>query len=180
MSAIFQARNTPRSSSGGRSKGQNVAEARRARERKIAEAALARQVAVDQRRQRKQSLARRGGKDRSWWEQEGRQRKDSVLLGTDSGSGVEKIERVATAPSVRARARSPSVALIMEEREDGLPAGSRSDMEMEMDTGTAMKELGRKASAGTTSPGHRPVVITGGDEDVSALEDPPVAKQIQE
>ena len=55
---------------------------------------------------RKRSLAQRGGRDRSWWEVEGRWRRDSVLLGTETGkagssSGSGSGEKVGNGSSGR-------------------------------------------------------------------------------
>ena len=87
----------PRGNSGmAKPKGERVAEARAARERRNAERAHARAQREDTQRKRKASYARRGGSDKSWWEVEGRKRKDSVLLGTDQPGETSRKDSEAT------------------------------------------------------------------------------------
>ena len=65
----------------GKSRGEMIAEARAARHRRELEASLARESHEERKKQRKDSALRRDGADRSWWEVEGRRRKDSIWLG---------------------------------------------------------------------------------------------------
>ena len=70
----------------GKSRAETIAEARAARHRRELEKETAREGQEERQRQRKQSILRRGGADRSWWEVEGRKRKDSVLLGLENNN----------------------------------------------------------------------------------------------
>lgn len=74
----------------GKSRGERIAEARAARHRRDLEESIAREGQEERQRQRKDSALRRDGADRSWWEVEGRQRNDSVLLGLDQESSSSK------------------------------------------------------------------------------------------
>ena len=77
----------------GKSRTEMIAEARAARERRDLEMEGMRREWEMTQRKRKESLDRRGGRlDRSWWEVEGRQRADSVLLGTDGPISDEHVE----------------------------------------------------------------------------------------
>ena len=83
---------------GGKTKGEMLAEARRARDRRELERVGMMRDRETSERQRRESLARRGGQDRSWWEVEGRRRGDSVMLGTDMEGPVgegKKVEAIA-------------------------------------------------------------------------------------
>lgn len=70
----------------GKGKGEMQAEARAARARRELEDATARDEQENKATKRKMSMLRRGGAEKSWWDVEGRKRKDSVLLGTDQAS----------------------------------------------------------------------------------------------
>ena len=101
LSTILLRNQGPRGNSGmARPKGERIAEARAARERWKAEQAHARSEAEDMQRKRKASFARRGGSDRSWWEVEGKKRKDSVLLGTDQSADMPRKDSEATLTGV--------------------------------------------------------------------------------
>ena len=89
---------------GGKSKGEMVAEARAAKKRREMETSHALEGRADLEKKRKMSLLRRGGADKAWWEVEGRRRKDSVLLGTEAegdkeetGKEQERIDRKGSA-----------------------------------------------------------------------------------
>ena len=112
LSAILLRGQSERGNSGmARPKGERVAEARAARERRHAEQAHARAQNEDTQRKRKLSFARRGGGDRSWWEVEGKKRKDSVLLGTDPAEDVSRKDSEATLMGVEiSRVRTDGAA----------------------------------------------------------------------
>jgi G protein-coupled receptor GPR1 len=70
-------------STAGMSRSERLAEARAARRRREVEVVAAKADRDAIRLERKKSMARRHGAGRSWWEVEGRQRKDSIMLGTN-------------------------------------------------------------------------------------------------
>ena len=115
---------TLRASSGGgkgKSRSEMMADARTAKRRKQAETALAKERVNEQRLRRKMSLVRRQGRDRCWWEEEGKKRKDSVLLGINSdGAGVAAGFDSAGASRGRARTVIDTTSDELEEREDEL------------------------------------------------------------
>ena len=66
-----------------------VAEARVAYKRREEELAQSSEILKERQHARKMSLARRSGQDRSWWDEEGKRRRDSVYLDpTFAGSAL--------------------------------------------------------------------------------------------
>ena len=92
----------------GRSRAETIAEARAARHRRELEKETAREGQEERQRQRKQSIQRRGGADKSWWEVEGRKRKDSVLLGLEDQT-LSRTRSPATAAAAAATAEDSGV-----------------------------------------------------------------------
>ena len=94
---------TARTGGRGKTKGEMLAEARVAKRRRDMEASHAQEGRVALEKKRKMSFARREGRDRAWWEVEGRRRKDSVLLGTDSKDCKDSKEGGSPSPGPKER-----------------------------------------------------------------------------
>ena len=122
-------RSSPRvvhvSGDGGKTRGEMLAEARLARERRELEREGMKERQEVSERLRRESLARRGGQDRSWWEVEGRRRADSVLLGTDTtgvvgeGKKVEVIAEEGEGEAEKEKEAADDEEVVMKEEKEG-------------------------------------------------------------
>lgn len=114
----------------GRTSGEMLAEARQAKGRRDAERELLWSKREAMEGERKDSIARRGGRtERTWWEVEGWRRKDSVMLGTDGAGGRDDT-------SLGSRSRSQS-RLASSRRSES----QRKDIIMEESAPETKKEL---------------------------------------
>ena len=101
LSRVGARKARPRMPKVGRTSGEILTEARQAKRRRDAERELLWSKREAMEGERKESNAKRDGRtERTWWEVEGRRRKDSVLLGTDGASGRDD-----TSPGSRSRSR---------------------------------------------------------------------------
>ncbi|KAI9894985.1 MAG: hypothetical protein M1814_000207 [Vezdaea aestivalis] len=96
----------------GKSRAEMAAEARVAYKRREEEMARSSEAIQERARERKASLARRGGRDKSWWDEEGKRRRDSVLMDSIPGGGIAE-EDGETSEGLGPRRSMPALVLKM-------------------------------------------------------------------